>query len=326
MIYDDIKNFNKQFEYKPKVENVAVLTKLRKNTSGIIVAGMGGSHLGRDVLKSLKPELDLMVWSNYGLPPMHQGDLKKRLVIASSYSGNTEETVDAFLEARKRGVPVAAVAAGGKLISLAKKYKVPYIEMPDLHMQPRMALGLNLRSLLKIMGENSLLRETDKLKTLLYPARLENAGKKLARRLKGKIPVIYASLRNSGLVYNWKIKFNETGKIPAFWDFFPELNHNEMTGFDVKPRTRSFTNKFHFIFLKDSEDDPRILKRMNVLEKLYRERGLSVEVSHLRGQNRLHKFFSSLILADWTSFYIAKMYNIDPENVPIVEDFKKRIA
>lgn len=326
MIYNDIKNFAKQFEYKPKVENEKLLRKIRRHVAGFVVAGMGGSHLGGDILKSLKPELDLTIWSNYGLPPLSKNSLKRKLTIASSYSGNTEEAIDAFFEAKRRGFPLAAVAAGGKLITLAKKYKVPYVEMPDWHMQPRMALGLSLRAILKLTGENSLLRETDKLAKLLHPARFEGAGEKLARKLKGSVPVIYSSPRNSGLAYNWKIKFNETGKTPAFCNFLSELNHNEMTGFDTKTKTRSLSSKFHFIFLKDLEDDPRIQKRMRITGEFYRARRLPVEIVPLRGENRLHKIFSSLILADWTAYHAAKNYNVESEEVPMVEDFKKRMS
>ncbi len=334
MIYADIKNFNKQFEYEPKIENEKLLKKVRGRVAGFVVAGMGGSHLAADILKSLRPELDVTIWANYGLPPMSRAELRRRMIIASSYSGNTEEAIDAFLEAKRRGLPVAVVAAGGKLVALAKKHKTPYIEMPargerhrtNWHLQPRMALGLSLRAMLRLMGENGLLRETDELAGVLRPGRFEAAGKKLARKLKGKIPVVYSSLRNAGLAYVWKVKFNETAKVPMFCNFLPELNHNEMAGFDVKPKTRSLAGKFHFIFLEDQEDDPRIRKRMKILGELYRGKKLPFEVRDLRGGNRLQKIFSSLLLADWTAYYAAKIYGTDPERTPMVEDFKKMMS
>lgn len=323
MIYDDIKNYNKQFQYEPKVENSAKLKRVFKK---FVVTGMGGSHLAADILKAWHPELDVVVWSSYGLPPLHEKDLKERLTIVSSYSGGTEEEVDAFNAAKAKRLPFAVVASGGKLIALAQKFKVPYVQMPDFHMQPRMATGLSLKSFLALMGEKQMLAETKELVVQLRPSREEHRGKDLSKRIHGSVPVIYASARNGAIAQNWKIKFNETGKIPAFWNVVPELNHNEMTGFDVKNRTIPLSRNFHFIFLKDVTDDRRLIRRMNILEKLYHDRGFKIEVVLLQGKNELQKIFNALVLADWTAYYSAKLYEVDPEHVPMVEEFKKLIA
>ena len=121
------------------------------------------------------------------------------------------------------------------------------------------------------------------------------------------------------------MKFNEDTKIPAFYNIFPELNHNEMNGFDVVPATKNLSDKFHFIFLRDKNDHPQISKRMKILEKLYQKRKLAVTVLELKGKNIWEKIFSNLILADFTAFYLAKSYDIAPEPVPMVEEFKKLI-
>ncbi|MBU6500929.1 MAG: hypothetical protein KGJ89_02285 [Patescibacteria group bacterium] len=317
MIYDDIKHFNKQFEYEPKVENATKLKKFKK----FLVVGMGGSHLAADILKSWKPDIDIVVWNDYGLPPLK--DVKERLLIANSYSGKTEETIDSLNAAKAHHVSSAVISTGGKLIGLAQKHKLPYVQMPDLHMQPRMALGLNLRGLLALMGDKSWLNETLELAKELHPARHEIGGKALAKRLYGSVPIIYASLKNQSVAYNWKIKFNETGKTPAFMNVFPELNHNEMTSFDVKLRTATLSKNFHFIFLKDIDDDKRIIRRMNILEKLLFDRGFKVEALFMQGKNRLQKIFNSLNLADWTAYHTALQYGVEPEQVPMVEEFKK---
>ncbi len=328
MLPDDIRDYNKQFQYEPKVENSAKLPstlKLRR-AGKFVVAGMGGSHLAADILKVLKPDLDIVVWSNYGLPPLHDKELKERLTIVSSYSGGTEEAIDSFNAARTKRLPLAVIAARGKLINMAQKFKVPYVRMPDMHMQPRMATGLSLKALLALMGEKSLLAETAELTGHLHPSREEHRGKDLAKRTYGSVPIVYASSRNAAIAQNWKIKFNETGKIPAFWNVLPELNHNEMTGFDIKPRTTSLSKNFHFIFLKDVTDDRRVIRRMNILEKLYHDRGFKVEVALLQGKNELQKIFNALILADWVAYHTALLYDVEPEQVPMVEEFKKLIS
>lgn len=324
MIFDDIKNYQKQFDYEPKVENASRIAK--KKFTKYLVAGMGGSHLAADILKAWHPELDIMIWSDYGLPALREKDLRDRLVILSSYSGTTEETIDALNAAKAKHLSIAAIAARGKLIALAQKFKIPYVQMPDFHMQPRMATGLSLLALLAVINEKGWLSEARALGGQLHPAREEYRGRDLAKRLHETIPVIYASQRNGAIARNWKIKFNETGKVPAFWNVVPELNHNEMTGFDAKGRTAPLSRHFHFVFLKDGGDDRRITKRMSVLEKLYRDRGFKVEVVLLQGKSEIHKIFNGLSLADWTAYHTAKLYGVDPEQVPMVEEFKKLIS
>src|SRR3989344_4288396 len=226
---DSIINFPKQFLFEPKIENQGKL-KLAKFKK-FIVCGMGGSHLSGDLVKLWKPGLDIIIYSDYGLPPLGRREKKNTLVIASSYSGNTEETIDAFRTAVRNKISVAAISTGGKLLELAQKYRIPYIKLPDTGIQPRMATGLGFRAFLKVLGEKKALIESAKLAYSLKPLKLENQGRNLAKKLKGFVPVIYSSQRNSAIAYNWKIKFNETGKIPAFYNILPELNHNEMTGF-----------------------------------------------------------------------------------------------
>ncbi len=322
MILDDIKNYAKQFEYMPLVENAVKLKKYKK----FVVCGMGGSHLAADILKAWHPEIDIIVWSDYGVPRIHEKDLKERLIIISSYSGNTEETIDAFTAARTKRLPVAVLAAGGKLIRLAQKFNVPYVAMPDFHSQPRMATGISLRGMLALMGEHMMLAELTALAGQLHPTREELRGKEIAKRLHGGIPIICTSTRNRAIGYNWKIKFNETGKIPAFANVVPELNHNEMNGFDVKSKTLVLSRNFHFIFIKDGADDPRIIKRMSVLEKLYRDRGFSIEMIFLQGKTEPQKIFNALILADWTAYHTAKLYGVEAEQLPMVEEFKKMMG
>ncbi len=324
MMPDDIRNYAKQFEYEPVVENAGKLG--RRKFSKFLVAGMGGSHLAADILKAWHPDRHIAVWSDYGLPPMSDGDLKEHLIILSSYSGNTEEVVDAFNAARAKRSAIAVVAARGKLIALAQKSGAPYVQMPDLRIQPRMATPLSLLATAAVMGEKGWVAEARALAPHLHPSREEHRGRDLAKRLHEAVPVIYASARNAAVAYNWKIKFNETGKIPSFCNVVPESNHNEMTGFDAKGRAAALSGHFHFVFLKDGDDDPRITKRMSILEKLLRDRGFKSEVVLLQGKSRLHKIFNGLLLADWAAYHTAKFYGTEPEQVPMVEEFKKLMS
>ena len=317
MMEQAIRDFPKQFKFRPKIEGGKI-----KKYKKFLVCGMGGSGQPPQVLKSIAPELDIVVHKDYGLPA---GDLRKTLVIAMSYSGETEETISALEEAKEKGLPAAAAAISGTLIERARQYGFPYVQIPNTGIQPRIATGFLYCALLKLMKQNELLRACRELAKTLGRRDEESRGRELAQTLQNAVPIIYGSSRNFPLAYMWKIKFNETGKIPAFYNVVPELNHNEMNGLDVKDATRGLSEKFHFIFLKDSDDLKKNQTRMEITEKLYRERGLQVSTIMLSGENRQERVFSALILGDWTAFYTAQMYGLEAEQVPMVEEFKKMI-
>jgi len=189
-----------------------------------------------------------------------------------------------------------------------------------------MGLGYQIRALFKLTGLDEELLETGRLADSLDVAAAALAGERLAEKLSGKVPIIYASERNGALARNWKITFNETGKIPAFYNILPELNHNEMTGFDATEASRPLSEKFHLIFLRDSADDERVQRRMKILEKLYQDRGFGVELIDLEGKDIWEKIFGSLLTGVWSAYYLALSYGAEPEQVPMVEEFKKLMS
>ncbi|OGD31290.1 hypothetical protein A3C91_04430 [Candidatus Azambacteria bacterium RIFCSPHIGHO2_02_FULL_52_12] len=320
-----IRDFPKQFAYEPVVENGEGLGIARR----ALILGMGGSNLAPELLKQVGSDSTLTMHRDYGLPAIQSSDADETLFIACSYSGNTEETIDGFKEAHERGFRVAAIATGGVLLDLAREYRVPYVRLPDTGIQPRMALGLSLKALLALLGRTKECADLSQLAQTLDVAAAEQEGKVLAEKLRGKIPVVYASAHHSALARIWKIKFNETGKIPAFWNVVPELNHNEMTGFDVVPATRMLSERFHFILLTDGSDHPRVvkrLKRISVLKEVYKKRGLPVEEIMLEGTDPWERIFRVVLIGDWVAYYLALFYGVDPEAVPMVEEFKKMMA
>ncbi len=316
-IYEAIKGFGKQLQYKPEIVNADKLGKFER----FIFVGMGGSALGPDLLKVSNPELDILIRRDYGLPDLPDKVLKNSLIILNSYSGNTEEVLDSFNLALSKDLPMVAVSIGGKLLELARQNSKPYIEMPDWGLEPRMALGLSLRALLKVLGQEEAL---DMVSQINLPDQ-EKTGKKLAEKLRGFVPLVYSSRKNGPVAYAWKAKINETAKKPSFSNVFPELNHNEMIGFHAGDVSKLLSQNFHFIFLRDETDNPRILKRMEVTAKLFQNNKLNVETIELRGDNVFAKILSSLQLADWVSYYIAKEYGIDPADISAIEEFKRML-
>jgi len=284
-----IKNFKNQFKYEPVIKN---RDKLKKSKDYFIV-GMGGSHLSADIIRDIFPELNITVHSDYGLPNKIN---KKSLLILSSFSGNTEEVLDSLKYALKEKIPLIIISSGGKLIEIAKVKDIPYIELPDKNLPPRMALGYSIKALLKIVNKKIDFKIKDQ----------ESAGKEIAKKIKGTIPLIYSSNKNKSIGYIWKINFNENSKNPAFNNVFPELNHNEVEGINKKD--------FSFILIEDQKDHPRVKLRMEIFKKNYKTITIKDNPINL------------IILSLWTSYYLALENKVDPINVRKIEELKKELS
>lgn len=313
---NSIINFSKQFSYEPNIEN---LRDLKIQKTKYILGGMGGSHLAGGIFKILNPDIDLIIHREYGLPKISES--KENLYIASSHSGNTEEVLDFADEAYSKGLDLIIITTGGKLLDFAKENNIPFIILPNDGIQPRTALGYSLLALYKIILPEHV-QNVQNFGEKLDSQKNINQAKELALLLNNKIPVIYTSSNNRAIAYNWKIKMNETGKIPAFYNSFPELNHNEMQGYDFINENHLLSEKFHFILIQDSEDDERIDRRIKSTEQIYQEKGLGVTRLFLEGDSKFEKIFNSLLLADWVSIELSKIYKTEPEKVPLIEKFK----
>lgn len=312
-----ILNLINQFDWNPEINN----NQINKNYDKMVVCGMGGSHLAADILQSLNLK-EIIVWSDYNLPDLN---LKNALIVVDSYSGNTEEALSSFREAKKRKLNICVITSGGKLLELAIKNNIPYIQIPKLDLQPRMALIYQILALLKILNKKDILKEIKNLKNKINILNLEKEGKILAQNMFNFIPVIYASCQNKALAYIFKIKLNESSKIPAFYNTFPELNHNEMQGFNLSPKTKKMLSNFLFIFLNDKNDNIYIKKRMKITSDLYKKQGFKILNIELNYNNFWLKVFNFLFLTDWISYYLSQIYNYEFENVPLIEEFKLRM-
>lgn len=333
---ESILKFAQQFNYQSEIINAEKLganfgadrTGADENKyKNFVLAGMGGSHLAAGILRAYKPSVNLYIHRDYGTPDYDEEFCRETLFIASSYSGNTEEVVDFLDEAYSKGYDILVIATGGKLIDFAKQNELAHIQIPDTGIQPRLALGFSTIALASVVLPEVLdeLHSMQKVLSEESVQALRNEGEELAKSLDKKMPIIYTSNQNRAIGYNWKIKMNETGKIPAFANTFPELNHNEMQGYDFVDENKLISENTHFIIIQDSTDNPRVIKRMEVVEALLQEKGYPVTRLYLNGETRFERIFKSLILADWTALSLAQKYNTEPEQVPLIEEFKKRI-
>ena len=324
-----ILEFPKQFEIGIKAAKNIFLEpgKLMRWPENIIICGMGGSALPGDILVTLRP-LDVFSYKSYCLPPQARNE---SLIICISYSGDTEETLSSFNEAFSRKLSVISITTGGKLAELSKKYGIPLAKIPGSKIPPRLALGEMFAALVQVLVNHNILgpeisEEVLKVGTFLKTGGFENQGKKLAEKIFQKIPIIYASRRFREIGWIWKNSLNETAKVLASCNYFPELNHNETVGFWQINEMQISNEKLYVVILRDPEDShPRILKQMKIAKDLIEEEGIKVEFIDMKGKTMLEKIFSTVILGFWAAYWLALEYKVDPTPVKTIEEFKRRL-
>jgi len=303
----------------------------------LIFSGMGGSAIGADLVGDLlgkEAGLPIRVERGYSLPGYAGVD---STVICVSYSGNTEEVLSVFHEAKSRGCSLGIVTSGGRLFEESKDSGCGIMKIrPGL--PPRAALGLLFTSMLRLVADWGLIRFTERRMEelavnmeqavgLLGPSgeEGENPAMELCRRIGDKIPLIYSG---NGLLraasYRWKCQFNENSKAVAFSGVFPEIGHNEVMGLEG---LESVSKKLFLIFLTDRNDHSRVRKRMEVTYDMLRERAGGAQVIDSgMGRESLAKaperLLSTLALGDFTSVYLAFRRGIDPTPIGMIEEIK----
>lgn len=300
----------------------------------VVVAGMGGSALAALVAKQwLEAEapLAIEVVRTYSLPQYVD---EKTLVICSSYSGNTEETVACLEEARAKGAQLAIITAGGALKEAAETDGIAYAQLPT-GLQPRMAMLYNLRALMQLLAHfqvcdkkyyNEIADSTEWLreeseKWAKKVTTDHNIAKQLALVSVGKTPVFYAGHLMAPVAYKWKISWNENAKNVAFYGELPEFNHNEFMGWASHP-----IEKPYVIFDLVSEfEHERIQKRFAVSDRLLSGRRPKANIVALQGVSPIAQMLWGCILADFVSIYVAILNGVDPTPVDLIEKFKKQL-
>jgi glucose/mannose-6-phosphate isomerase len=319
MMEETLQRFGEQFKWEPNIEGGEV-----PKATKYIVVGMGGSHLGAWLIQQYGGVRDIIIHRDYGLPFVSEDFLDGALVILSSYSGTTEEVLDAARVVVERGLPAVVISKGGALIPFAEAHNMPFVRIPDTGLEPRMAIGYAMLGIAHLMG-NTVLEENIRAGgRTIDPMVGKVEGARLASLMVNKIPAVYASTANYPLAYIWKIKFNETSKIPAFCDAVPEMCHNELNGYDPVDSTRTLSQGLHVVMLEDASDHPRINKRMRVISDMLRERGLASEHVPLSGDG-FAKVFASTLLADWVSLALARTYGVPNPETPMIAEFKHRM-
>ena len=300
----------------------------------IIVSGMGGSAIGGELLKDWardRARVAIEVCRDYSLPAYAN---KETLVFVNSYSGETEETLSVLLDAVKRNCKIVCVSSGGKLLEFAERLSLPYIRVPS-DMPPRAALPFMFVPLIIVcqkLGfvskvEKELSDATDVVEQIIEvnsPQRscIENFSKTLASEICGTIPVIYGFGVYRGVGQRFKQQFNENSKIPAKWEYFSELNHNEIVGWE---EADEFLRCFSIMFIRDDKERPEIKLRIETSKEIIPEQVKTFEVWS-KGTNTLSKMLSVVCIGDFTSIYIALLRGVDPTPVGTISTLKQKLA
>lgn len=301
----------------------------------VIVLGMGGSAIGGDIARRLAlAETKVPVWVNrdYNLPPFVD---ESTLVIASSYSGNTEETISAFTESISTPAKKVVLTTGGKLKELAEKQGVPVFTI-DYAAPPRAAFPHTFVPLIGILQKLGLLsdKSMDLQETIQVLNRLSgdfaettpavsNPAKQIATKLPGRITVIYAAGILSEVAQRWKTQFNENSKNWAFFELFPELNHNAIVGYQFPPQAKE---RLFVLLLRSSLLHPRSPLRYEATATLLTRAGVNHQFVEAIGKSPLAQMMSLVLLGDYVSFYLAIINRVDPTPVDSVDFVKKYLA
>lgn len=296
------------------------------DSSGLIVCGMGGSAIGGDLaVAALGSRLmrPLDVVRGYEIPSWTAPD---RVILCSSYSGNTEETLACYAAAEAVGARRVVATTGGEIAKAARRDGVPVIGMPA-GLQPRAAVGYTFAiasEIAALSGAGSAIRtEIDSSAAHLEAAKdaLLAKAAELAERIYGSVPLLYGCGLTVPIAYRWKCQINENAKLPAFAHQLPEMDHNEIVGWQCAP-----DGAYSAVFLEDRDQHPRERQRIELTAELVGANAHEVIRLETEGESRTERLLWSVMLGDLVSLELAARAGADPTPVAVIEDLKDRLG
>ncbi len=335
-MYEHMAAFQRQLMEADAIGRDAVLTTSTDGVTSIVALGMGGSAIGAEFasvyLEDVLP-VPMRVVRGYGVPE-YVGP--RTLVLASSYSGNTEETLSAFEDSLERGARVICVTTGGTLAERAGERGLDIVRIPP-GLPPRAALGYSLIPQLWIMHKLGFTpdpsREIEEaagvaaeLAALFAVERgtSENAAKELAEWFHERIPVVYGAVPWTNVVASrWCGQISENAKLVGHRNELPEMNHNEIVGWSAAKPVGGVSR---VVFLRDSGEHPRIAKRFEVTRQIIDDSGADTREAWTRGESRLARLISLVVLGDFMSYYLAMLTGADPTPVKPIDRLKAALA
>ncbi|MCU0359899.1 MAG: bifunctional phosphoglucose/phosphomannose isomerase [Bacteroidia bacterium] len=320
-----VQNFSTQLREAKSIAEKALVAP-GKNIQNIVISGLGGSGIGGSIVSELISDSCLVpvcINKDYHLPAFVSAST---LLIISSYSGNTEETLSAMEQGMAKQAQIVCISSGGKVLELAKQHQFDFIEIPG-GFPPRSCIGYSLVQLLKVMvnkgfAKASLFTDLDKAIQLLdkESASLKKEAMEIASALKGKIPVIYSLGSSEGVAVRFRQQINENSKMLCWHHTFPEMNHNELVGWTEKNESLVVVT-FHTSF-----DYKRTLKRYEVCKPIFQKYSSGVIDITAKGESKLEQFLYLIHIGDWISCYIADLKGIDAVEVNVINHLKSELS
>jgi glucose/mannose-6-phosphate isomerase len=325
MIKDLIEKFPEQLSDALEIGKHAELHPASSPIQNVLIAGMGGSGIGGIMAMELaggQATVPIVVFDGYDTPA-YVG--KQSLVIASSYSGDTEETLEAYEKAKARGAKVVSVASGGKLIAKSKEEGIDHILIPG-GMPPRSAVGYSLVQILYILNffgiiDQEFKKEVSKASALLMKEKetINSIAKSVGEKLINTIPVIYAPHGYEGVAVCMSRQLNENSKMLNWHAVIPEMNHNELVGWAGGNKGISA------VFIRNDNDNKRIAKRTDVVKEVVKGHTDNIVEVFSKGESNLERMMYHLYVGAIASIVVAEMKGVDPDEIEIVKHLKKEL-
>lgn len=328
-----LSNLPEQFASSLNLD-LAFASRLKRDYRQVVVSGLGGSAIGGDILRTYaarKAKIPVVVVRDYDIPAFVNQDT---LFLAVSYSGNTEETLSAYGQARQKGAAIICITNGGKLKQRAEEDGYQVVEIPA-GLVPRAATGYLFAPLVLLLEELGIVAgvrpELEETVTVLRAMRdnlgaadAANQARSIARKLKDSLPVIWGTSGISEVAaLRWKAQINENAKCPAYYNVFPELNHNEIVGFEVPPQLLS---SMSCIILRDQYDHERVKRRIEISKGIIKDKVKSIIEVKSQGESYLARFYSLVYIGDYASVYLALEYGINPTPVAVIDYLKAELG
>lgn len=324
-----IEGFTRQLGDALKIGQSLDLMRPGSDIRNVVIAGMGGSGISADLVGSLtwgRIPIPITVCKSYTIP---QFVSPHTLFIASSYSGNTEETIAALNKALLKRAECIVISSGGKILEIAREYNLFYIQLPVGWSSPRSMLGYNMISLLALLYHTNLIgaafiKETEN--AMEYLDRSEKAiqteAEIISKKLKGKLPVIYCDSRLQAMATRFQQQLNENSKQFAHVNVFPEMNHNELTGWNFP---ENLLPMLQVIYLYSDHDHERVEKRMDICRDIFEKKSNSIIDIVGEGASLLEQYYYLIHLTDWISFYLAKENGVEADPIETVDYLKAEL-
>lgn len=325
MMKELILKFPAQLKEAVEIASKASLNKPTAPIKHVLICGLGGSGIGGTLVKEIvhdEMKVPIDVMKSYSIPAYVDSST---LVICSSYSGNTEETIESYKQAKSKKTQIVCITSGGALLEMAKKDGYSAIVVPS-GMPPRACLGYSLTQLLHVLNFYGVcsahLTDISSSAALLEKeqAAIMKEAETITNNIAGKLPVIYSTSLNEGVIIRFRQQLNENAKILCWHHVFPEMNHNELVGW-----SREYPDVAVMMFIEKNEH-PRNQLRIEICRKIFQKyAGLLLEL-YPKGNHLIEKKMYWIHLGDWISLYLSEKRNVDAMDIKVIDQLKKELS